>query len=119
MQAEASASQRKHGWHGKQSVLCGRGLAIEPQARSGYLVTCTNTPLGLFVAPSADTRMSPEEVPTGKAVPSTHTVMVDGAVPEVGDILSQGALVVAVHLSVPPPALVMVTDPPEGHPRVL
>jgi hypothetical protein len=63
--------------------------------------------------------MSPEEVPAGRAAPSTHTLMVDGAVPEVGDLLSQGALVVDVHFSVPPPALVMVTGPPEGHPRVL
>jgi hypothetical protein len=63
--------------------------------------------------------MSPEEEPGGNAVPSTHTVMVDGAVPEVGEVLSQGALVVDVHLSVPPPVLLMVTDPPEGHPRTL
>jgi hypothetical protein len=35
--------------------------------------------------------------------------MVDGAVPDVGDLLSQGALVVDVHLSVPPPVLLMVT----------
>jgi hypothetical protein len=93
-------------------------LAGESVSRS-YRVTCTNTPRGLLVAPVAESRTSPEEEPAGKAAPSTHTLTVDGAVPDAGDVLSQGALVVAVHLRVPPPVLLMVTDPSEGHPRVL
>jgi hypothetical protein len=45
--------------------------------------------------------------------------MVDGAVPDLGYLLSQVALLLDVQLSVPPPLLLMVTLPPEGHPRVL
>jgi hypothetical protein len=40
-------------------------------------------------------------------VPFTQTFIVDGAIPEFGEILSQVALLVAVQLSVPPPVLLM------------
>ncbi len=39
----------------------------------------------------------------------TETVSVDGAVPLAGLTLSQGALSLAVQLSVPPPVLVMLS----------
>ena len=86
---------------------------------TGYRVTRTKTPRGVLVAPVAEIRRSPEWEPGGKAAPSTHTLMVDGAVPDLGETLSQGALVVDLHLSVPPPELRMVTNAPEGHPREL
>jgi hypothetical protein len=55
----------------------------------------------------------------GKPVPSTHTFMVDGAVPYAGDLLSQVALLVEVHLSVPPPVLLMDRYALDPHERVL
>jgi hypothetical protein len=45
--------------------------------------------------------------------------MVDGAVPDLGDRLSQVLFLVEVQLSVPPPLLLILTDAPEGHPREL
>ena len=50
---------------------------------------------------------------------STHTFIVDGAVPNLGEIFSQVGLLVAVQLSVPPPVLRMDSDPLGQHTRVL
>ena len=46
-------------------------------------------------------------------MPSTHTFMVEGAVPDLGDFLIQVALLVDVQLRVPPPVLLMDKDPLE------
>jgi hypothetical protein len=52
--------------------------------------------------------------------PSTQTFMVDGAVPDFGEIFSQGAFFVAAQCRVPPPVLRMDRLTLEKHPpRVL
>jgi hypothetical protein len=47
-------------------------------------------------------------------VGSTQTFIVDGAVPNLGEIFSQARLLVAVQLSVPPPLFLMDRDPSSG-----
>ncbi len=42
---------------------------------------------------------------------SAHTFIVDGAVPDIGDLLSQVALLLEAQLSAPPPLFVMLRDP--------
>jgi hypothetical protein len=46
-------------------------------------------------------------------VPSTDTFIVEGAVPETGDLLNQVLLLADVQVSVPPPVLLMPTYPLE------
>ena len=53
-------------------------------------------------------------MPTGRPVPSIQTFMVEGAVPYLGDLLIQVALLVDVQLRVAPPVLLMEKDPYEG-----